>query len=440
MSRCRHFLVLFVIGSNCVTIAKSVDGLRFLTHVGLASLTEFRTPGANWTIAGSLGGDPRNDTMLVPNPGFGILVNRPTATAKEHLFTKWEHGDIELDLDFLVSAGSNSGVYFQGRYEIQICDSWNRPVHTSHDTGAIYQRWDPSRQGEMGFEGHAPLVTVDRAPGLWQHLRVIFRAPHFDGHGAKIAPARFERVELNGVLVHENVEVFGPTRAAAFMDEAPFGPVMLQGDHGCVAYRNISYQRIDPEKVTLSDLQFKAATGDFKILGEERVLDAVPFVPADRVSSALGGASKGFVMVITGSLHAPTTGDYAFSVSGSGLARLTIDGGEVLYVSNWSETGRISLAQGDHGFRIAFLHREFGPPPMLEWKVAGPGLDLQTLSAKDSAFRTEDRPSVLIEATDRPRIESGVISLGSKQEFATVCVGDGDAGSEPGRVLVRMVG
>lgn len=65
------------------------------------------------------------------------------------------------------------------------------------------------------------------------------RAPRFDGDGNKTANAVFVGVEHNGVVVHENEEVTGPTRAAMFDNEEPLGPLMLQGDHGPVAYRNV---------------------------------------------------------------------------------------------------------------------------------------------------------------------------------------------------------
>ena len=68
---------------------------------------------------------------------------------------------------------------------------------------------------------------------------MVFRAPRFDKTGRKIANARFEKVVHNGVLVHSDIEVTGPTRAGVYDDEKPLGPLMLQGDHGPVAYRNL---------------------------------------------------------------------------------------------------------------------------------------------------------------------------------------------------------
>ena len=72
-----------------------------------------------------------------------------------------------------------------------------------------------------------------------QNLDVVFQAPRFDSQGGKIANARFEKVIHNGILVHENVEVAGPTSASVYEDEKPTGLFVLQGDHGPVAYRNI---------------------------------------------------------------------------------------------------------------------------------------------------------------------------------------------------------
>jgi hypothetical protein len=72
---------------------------------------------------------------------------------------------------------------------------------------------------------------------------VVFHAPRFDEKGNKIANARFVSVVWNGHLVHENAEVGGPTRAAMGGGEAQQeyarAPLMLQGDHGPVAYRNV---------------------------------------------------------------------------------------------------------------------------------------------------------------------------------------------------------
>lgn len=83
------------------------------------------------------------------------------------------------------------------------------------------------------------MVNASKAPGEWQSFDIAFRAPRFDAAGKKTENAKFLKVQHNGKLIHENVEVTGPTRSAAFSDEQAQGPLKLQGDHGPVAFRNI---------------------------------------------------------------------------------------------------------------------------------------------------------------------------------------------------------
>jgi hypothetical protein len=166
-------------------------------------------------------------------PG-GIIVNGD-ASHTTNLVSDRRFGDIELYLEFMVSKGSNSGVYLQGLYEIQIFDSFGiLETPGRGDAGAIYERWENNR----GFGGAAPLRNASRPPGEWQSYHVWFRAPRFEG-GRKTANARFVRVVYNGLTVHSGVECDGPTRSALDIPEAAGNPIMLQGDHGPVAFRNI---------------------------------------------------------------------------------------------------------------------------------------------------------------------------------------------------------
>lgn len=210
-------------------------------------LSAWREPRGEWRMAGAVSLDPKDEARLSVEPGAAVAVNGDTGKTVD-LVSKPEHGDIEAHIEFLVPKGSNSGVYFQGRYEIQILDSWGVENPGYGDCGGIYQRWreEPGLDdSERGYEGHPPRVNACRAPGEWQTLEVVFRAPRFDDEGRKTRNAVFEKVVLNGEVIHENQEVTGPTRAAMFSDEAPRGPLMLQGDHGPVAYRNIRWRALN---------------------------------------------------------------------------------------------------------------------------------------------------------------------------------------------------
>src|SRR5687768_13999026 len=150
------------------------------TIVNLQNLNDFRPGISNWKIAGDVYYDINKAEAGKTSPGNGIVVNEPSDKNKAHLLTTMEHGDIDLELEFMMAKGSNSGVYLQGRYEIQLYDSWGETNPKSSDCGAIYQRWDESKpEGKKGYEGHPPAQNVSKAPGLWQHYRIVFQAPRF---------------------------------------------------------------------------------------------------------------------------------------------------------------------------------------------------------------------------------------------------------------------
>ena len=198
----------------------------------------WRGDTGEWQIVGNVFKKPDNEKLLGSKPGKGVIVNGPTGRTS-HLFSKAEFGDVTAHIEFMVPKESNSGVYFMGRYEIQVLDSWQKESdYAGNECGGIYQRWDDNRTPQ-GYEGHSPRVNVSKPPGEWQTFDVVFRAPRFDNEGRKISNARFEKVVHNGIVIHEDVELSGPTRASAYNDEKPTGPLMLQGDHGPVAYHNI---------------------------------------------------------------------------------------------------------------------------------------------------------------------------------------------------------
>ena len=171
-----------------------------------------------------------------------VMLNGPTGRTG-NLCTERGFGDIELYLEFMLAKGSNSGVYLQGLYEIQIFDSWGstEPMSSS-DAGGIYHQWIENR----GVGGSAPRVNAARRPGEWQSYQAWFRAPRFDAAGKKTEPARFLRVVLNGQAVQTDVAIDGPTRASLTVAEGAERPIMLQGDHGPVAFRNIYVRPLRP--------------------------------------------------------------------------------------------------------------------------------------------------------------------------------------------------
>jgi hypothetical protein len=156
----------------------------------------------------------------------------------QNIVTDQKFGDVELYIEFMIPRGANSGVYLHGLYEVQILDSFGVQDLTSGDCGAIYHEWVNGRP----LHGSAPRVNAERNAGEWQSYHIWFRAPRFDAAGKKTENARFLMVLFNGVMIQQNVDVPAPTRAHMNLAEAPENPVMLQGDHGPVAFRNIYWR------------------------------------------------------------------------------------------------------------------------------------------------------------------------------------------------------
>jgi len=297
------------------------------TNIPLNNLDAFRATGTNWSIGSDAMANPNIKGDMKSKTGTGVLVDVLNPKNNKDLISKEEFGDIELELDFMMAKESNSGVYIQGRYEVQLFDSWTKLHPDFSDCGGIYQRWDDARgNGNQGYQGIAPLNNASRAPGLWQHLKIRFQAPQFNAAGVKIRNARFHEVYLNGLLVQLQQEVTGPTRSSAFEDEKPMGPLMLQGDHGNVAFRNIHYN-------SFAELKQKKS-GDNPILLKA---DGKPYL----LRSFLNYGDKKLTHAVSGGY--PTLLNFSYDLKQGAL--LQVWRGEFMDVTKmWHERGEPQLA------------------------------------------------------------------------------------------------
>lgn len=234
MTLLRHtflHLAAVVIGAS-LTLAQAGETSLFNGK----DLQDWQEPLGTWSVISAVALDPANAKAFTTTPGTGAFTNVGKTST---LVSKAEFGDAEIHVEFCVPKDSNSGVYVMGRYEVQILDSFGKSTIAVHDCGAIYERWDTARgKGKEGYEGNTPKVNASKAPGEWQSFDISFRAPRFDAAGKKTENAKFLQVRHNGVVIHENVEVTGPTRGGR-EPEVARGPILLQGDHGPVAFRNL---------------------------------------------------------------------------------------------------------------------------------------------------------------------------------------------------------
>jgi Domain of Unknown Function (DUF1080) len=150
--------------------------------------------------------------------------------------TKREFDDVQLHIEWATPAEvvgegqgrGNSGVFLQGRYEVQVLDSYNNKTYFYGQAGSIYKQYPP-------------LVNACRKPGEWQAYDIIYHAPIF-GDDGRVKQKATITVLHNGVLIQDHAEVFGTTtHEPVFPSYAKHGkgPIILQ-DHGNpVRFRNV---------------------------------------------------------------------------------------------------------------------------------------------------------------------------------------------------------
>ncbi len=149
----------------------------------------------------------------------GLLVN--DVSGGKHgtdLVTEEKFRDFVLRYEYQIPKGANSGVYLRGRHEIQILDDFARGQPTKGGNGALYQI--------------APVAKfASKPPGEWQTVEATIK-------GNKVT------VVLNGQKVHDEVTVDKATGGELDNKVDQPGPIMLQGDHGSISFRNIQIKEL----------------------------------------------------------------------------------------------------------------------------------------------------------------------------------------------------
>jgi hypothetical protein len=217
----------------------------------------FRNPSAKkvWVVCDDVRLDPADPARLLPIGAGGTpdaVVLCGSDGRGSDIMTAQNYYDYELHVEFTVPKGSNSGVYNRGLYEIQVFDSFGVPKLGFHDCGALYERAYPKE-------------NLSKPPGAWQtyditmsgkKLSLVWNGKpvykdqdvrygetdhdafvRLNGENASKAPAlRVKLQEKDGKYVGYFGD--GGTRASLDGIDRP-GPILLQGDHGPVAYRRI---------------------------------------------------------------------------------------------------------------------------------------------------------------------------------------------------------
>ncbi|WNJ19637.1 family 16 glycoside hydrolase [Pontibacter sp. G13] len=432
-------------------------GLLAVAHVSvsgqtttqLKSMEGFQPQAGNWQIVGAVTMNPTVDvheqpstppaTMeattgkkkrkkrgAIPPPpppkpqavsfeqGTGILLNMNNDSLNDALVTSWEHGDVSVSFDVMIPKGSNSGVYFQGRYEVQLFDSYGVRQPGFSDIGGIYRNWEstPARQ----WIGKAPTVNVAKAPGTWQQMTIQFRAPRFDEAGNKIQHARFDMVKLNGQIIHAQVEVPHPTGGAISPQEVEMGPLLFQGDHGPVAIRNLKVRHMAPMDLEIGEWQYEVYEGEFRALDQVKAATATATGTTPALNCRVMEAENKYGLHFTTQVEIVEAGEYTFRIGYAGGIQMLVDGEEYAKEDKGAARGErkftLNLTAGKHELEI--WNYKFAPwrAPRLGLFIRKPGTDDATYHDADSYPVSRDLPKpIYVEAESRASTLRGFVDV-----------------------------
>lgn len=425
--------------------------------LSLEDLSAFKPQAGNWQIVGDVTMNPNVDihppkietpvetgkkskkSKEVAAPvhpkavtfaaGKGILLNMNDETKKDNLVTAFEHGDIELELEVMIPKGSNSGIYLQGRYEVQLLDSWGVKDAKYSDIGGIYRNWE-NEKGKI-YMGKAPLSNPAKAPGLWQKFKISFKAPRFNAAGEKIANAKFVSVELNGVKIHNNVEVPLPTGGPIENNEKAMGPLMIQGDHGPVAFRNMKYQLMKDVQASLSNITYKTYYGNFKVISDFTSLKPAASGSIPELTCEVLENENDYGSSYSGNINVSEDGVYKFILAFTGGGRLIINNQQLTNFQSgdgWrGDEATITLKAGTYPFEIYNYKSASWMPPRLGLFLQASGTP-KPLHAFNS-YPPDDQPvsPILIDPGSSPRLLRAFLDFkGDYKQRLTHTIGVGD--------------
>jgi hypothetical protein len=455
----RKFLLILALAAFGIQGARAQqDDLKTLP---LEDMSSFRKQAGNWQIVGNVSMDPSVDThpaeapaapadekkrknkksreaapahspkqAVTFSPGKGILLNINDEARKDNIVSILEHGDIELELDVMLPKGSNSGLYLQGRYEIQLFDSWGVKNPKFSDMGGIYRNWE-SAPGKI-YMGKAPLTNAAKAPGLWQNLKISFQAPRFDSAGNKIENARLISVVLNGVLIHDNVEIPLPTGGPIENNEKPMGPLLIQGDHGPVALRNIRYKLKQDLNYKISNVTYDIFHGNFKSTNDFASSKPVLSGKSEDLTIAVVDVENAYGVRLKGELTVPEDARYKFRSVYTGGQKFIFNNKELFNrptPDGWrGDTASVYLKAGTYPFEILNFKDAAWLGSLLAWYVSTPTSTQKSLHAQ-SSYPPDDDPtsSIFLNAGKEPRLLRAFVDYkGRRNERLTHTIGVGD--------------
>ncbi|MCF0051834.1 PA14 domain-containing protein [Dyadobacter sp. LJ53] len=339
----------------------------------LDNLDQFRNADTGiWHIAGTVSADRKQIGNLTKDKGKGILYYKPEKKSKP-LTSKAEFGDADIEFDFLLSKGASLRVLLHGRYVISITDDWMK----KENPGA-------------------------KAPGLWQHLTIHFRAAVLDKNGKETQSAGFDKILLNGQEFAKstenqpiNTQQKSTNRSLAFVgNDLPF------------AIRKVRYKTYTKDSIRISATRFKVYQGLHKNPDTLATLHPRRTGVTDTLSHFVGDRKSQLVM--EGMMEIPYDGDYLFKMIAGGGAWFYIDGKQVIDNRGTRDFERAfyvkhTLTKGKHPFKIVYSNSD----ECLVLHYEGPHVPWQSLTTPASMRVSERFEPLEYKVKNKPVVQRG---------------------------------
>ncbi|HEU4553407.1 MAG TPA: family 16 glycoside hydrolase [Chitinophaga sp.] len=374
-----------------------------MDSINLDNLDAFATPANGWQVAGNLYMNRQQPHQVQVKEGKGILVfNGP---GNGELSTKWTHGDMDLELDFMLSPDADAAILFQGKYPLQLKDSWLKDSVTAADCG--------------GIEEHAPALNACKAPGLWQHLEVKFKAER-TGHG--VIDAGFATVILNGRVVQQQPDLAAFAQDTLLKQTKMPGALRLVVNSGPVAFRNIRYKTYSDARASFAGLHYRVYKGVYKNHDTLKLMLPVRSGNTDSLTYRVG--DKRAHLLLEGKLQLPVEGHYVFSVRGGGPVRLMIDGNVIADNGGTRDFlrpfyGDTLLKAGPHDFQVSYANYD----ECLVVEYEGPHIPVTALTTPASERLVEASPQMEYPVKGTAVIQRGFMEHGNEVDPYSMAVG-----------------
>ncbi|SDM10581.1 PA14 domain-containing protein [Catalinimonas alkaloidigena] len=372
-----------------------------LTSVSLDNLEAFQPASNNgWQVVGDAYADRTKSHDLSVSEGTGILVSQGQDAV---LRTTWEHGDMDLVLEFMLAKDAQAKLRLQGRYEVSLNDSWGQTEVTPESCG--------------GTGRQAPSENACKAPGLWQHIQISFKAPELDNNGNMVSDARLAQVILNGETIQQEVTL----AEASATDASPATtPLVIQGQG--IAIKRLEYKQYGGDQMALRNMQYAVYEGMYRNPDTLASLQPEETGSTDTLSFRVGIQDRD--MVFSGEMEIPRAGNYLFRLSTGGESWLYIDDQEVVnnqFSRNYQQFfyGGRYLEEGTHPFRIVYANRD----ESLVLGYQGPGIPWTTLTTVASYRRSKEVDPLPIVVENEPVIQRGFMMHGKDKNAYAMSVG-----------------